>query len=420
MNGAPMIATGRGPAMSFILITVLIDMISVGLIIPVLPPLVGQFATDASDHAFWYGVVAFAFGIANFFGSPILGRLSDRYGRRPVLLVGFMGLALNFFATAMAQALWVLVAVRLVGGAMQANAAVAHAYVADISSPEDRARRFGLVGAMFGVGYVLGPVMGGVLGDIDLHLPFYVAGCLAVINTLYGWLILPESLPAHKRTAFDWRKANPISSLKGLASFAGVKPLLWIVALSNLAQFILHMTWVLYCSFKFGWGPKENGWSLFVVGVMAAVVQGGLLKALLKRSSPERLVQMGLVSSAIGYLAWGLATEGWMMMAIVVCNLLGFTVTASVQSLISNAASDREQGTAMGSVASLTSAMAVAAPVIGAALMGSVSHLPTTHWLVGLPFYACSALQVISATIAIRHFSKRNLKTEGTAASASS
>ncbi len=409
---------GRAPAMPFILITVLIDMVSVGLIIPVLPPLVGQFATDAADHAFWYGVVAFAFGIANFFGAPILGRLSDRYGRRPVLLVGFLGLALNFFATAMAQALWVLVAVRLVGGAFQANAAVAHAYVADISSPEDRARRFGLVGAMFGVGYVLGPVMGGVLGDIDLHLPFYVAGALAVLNTLYGWLVLPESLPPDKRVPFDWRKANPISSLRGLAALAGVKPLLWVVALSNLAQFILHMTWVLYCSFKFGWGPKENGWSLFVVGVVAAVVQGGLMRVLLKRFKPERLVQTGLVSSATGYLAWGLATDGWMMMAIVVCNLLGFTITASLQSLISNAASDREQGTAMGSVASLTSAMAVIAPVVGAALLGLVSPLGPAHWLVGLPFFACCALQVCGAVIAIRHFARQGRAQQAAALSA--
>ena len=409
---------GRAPAMPFILITVLIDMVSVGLIIPVLPPLVGQFATDAADHAFWYGVVAFAFGIANFFGAPILGRLSDRYGRRPVLLVGFLGLALNFFATAMAQALWVLVAVRLVGGAFQANAAVAHAYVADISLPEDRARRFGLVGAMFGVGYVLGPVMGGVLGDIDLHLPFYVAGALAVLNTLYGWLVLPESLPPDKRVPFDWRKANPISSLRGLAALAGVKPLLWVVALSNLAQFILHMTWVLYCSFKFGWGPKENGWSLFVVGVVAAVVQGGLMRVLLKRFKPERLVQLGLVSSATGYLAWGLATEGWMMMAIVVCNLLGFTITASLQSLISNAASDREQGTAMGSVASLTSAMAVIAPVVGAALLGLVSPLGPGHWLVGLPFFACCALQVCGAVIAIRHFARQGRAQQAAALSA--
>lgn len=390
--------------MPFILVTVLIDMMAVGLIIPVLPPLVGQFATDAADHAFWYGTVAFAFGIANFFGSPILGRLSDRFGRRPVLLVGFLGLALSFFATAMAQALWVLVAVRALGGALQANAAVAHAYVADISRPEERARRFGLVGAMFGVGYVLGPVMGGILGDIDLHLPFHVAGTLALINTAYGWLILPESLPVEKRTPFDWRRANPISSLKGLAALSGLKPLLWIVALSNLAQFILHMTWVLHCSFRFGWGPKENGWSLFVVGVVAAVVQGGLLRWLLRHFTPQRLVQLGLISSSFGYLAWGLATEGWMMMVIVVFNLLGFTVGSSLQSLISNAASEREQGTAMGSVASLTSAMAVAAPVIGAALVGAVSHRPPQDFWVGLPFFVCCVLQVIGAIIAHRHF----------------
>ena len=390
--------------MSFILVTVLIDMIAVGLIIPVLPPLVGQFTQDAADHAFWYGVVAFAFGIANFFGSPILGRLSDRYGRRPVLLIGFFGLALNFFVTAWAQALWILVAVRAVGGALQANAAVAHAYVADISRPEDRARRFGLVGAMFGVGYVLGPVMGGVLGDIDLRLPFQVAGTLAVLNTFYGWLILPESLVPEKRTPFDWRKANPISSLRGLGELAGMKPLLWIVALSNLAQFILHMTWVLHCSFRFGWGPKENGWSLFVVGVTAAVVQGGLMRWLLKRYTPQRLVQLGLISSSVGYLAWGLAHEGWMMMVIVAFNLLGFTVGSSLQSLVSNAASEREQGTAMGSVASLTSAMAVAAPVIGAALVGAVSHLPPQDFWVGLPFFLCCGLQVVGAIIAHRHF----------------
>jgi DHA1 family tetracycline resistance protein-like MFS transporter len=323
-----------------------------------------------------------------------------------VLLIGFLGLALNFFATALADALWVLVAVRAVGGAMQANAAVAHAYVADISAPEDRARRFGMVGAMFGVGYVLGPVMGGVLGDIDLHLPFYVAGSLALVNTVYGWLILPESLPADRRTPFEWRRAHPFASLRGLAALSGVQPLLWIVALSNLAQFILHMTWVLYCGFRFGWGPKENGWSLLVVGVTAAVVQGGLIRWLLRLTTPQRLIQWGLVSSAAAYAAWGLATEGWMMMVIVVCNLLGFTVATTVQSLISNAASERDQGSAMGSVSALTSAMAVLAPVIGSALLGWVSHLDPSDVRIGLPFFACSLLQVVSATIALRHLSR--------------
>jgi len=199
----------RQAAMGFIMVTVLIDMVSIGLIIPVLPALVGTFTGSAADQAFWYGAVTLSFAVATFFSSPVLGGLSDRYGRRPVLLLGFCGLALNFFVTAMASALWMLLVARLLGGAMQANAAVAQAYVADVTPPAERARRFGLLGAMFGIGYTLGPVLGGVLGDIDLRLPFFVAGSLAVLNTLYGTFVLPESLPREKRQPFQWRRANP-------------------------------------------------------------------------------------------------------------------------------------------------------------------------------------------------------------------
>ena len=182
--GSPMPAApgGRQAAMPFIMITVLIDMVAIGLIIPVLPLVVGAFTSSPAEQTFWFGAVSFAFGIANFFGSPVLGALSDRYGRRPVLLIGFSGLALSFIVTGLATALWMLIAVRLFSGAMQANAAVANAYVADITAPEDRARRFGLLGAMFGMGFILGPVMGGLLGAISIHLPFFVAGGLAILN----------------------------------------------------------------------------------------------------------------------------------------------------------------------------------------------------------------------------------------------
>jgi len=199
--------------MPFIMITVFIDMMAIGLIVPVLPPLVAGFAAGPAEAAYWYGVVAFAFGIANFFGAPLLGALSDRYGRRPVLLIGFCGLALSFFVTAMATALWMLVAVRLVSGAMQANAAVANAYVADITPPEERARRFGMLGAMFGLGFILGPVVGGLLGAIDLRLPFLAAGSLALLNLFYGYFVLPESLPAVRRRAFAWQAANTTERL---------------------------------------------------------------------------------------------------------------------------------------------------------------------------------------------------------------
>jgi MFS transporter, DHA1 family, tetracycline resistance protein len=392
--------------MSFILITVLIDMMAIGLIVPVLPPLVGKFTANPAEQAFWYGAVAFAFGLANFFGAPILGALSDRYGRRPVLLLGFCGLALNFFATALATALWMLIAVRLVGGAVQANAAVANAYVADITPPEERARRFGLLGAMFGIGFILGPVTGGLLGGIDLHLPFFVAGTLALANLAYGFFVLPESLPATQRRAFDWRRANPVTSLKSLAQLKGVGLLVGVIALSGLAQFTLYTTWVLYSTFKFGWGPTENGWSLFAVGIVSALVQGVLLGRLLRWLGPQRLALWGLASSSLAFLCWGLASEGWMMYAVIFLNLLGGTVAATVQSLVSSSADARSQGQTMGSVSALNSLMAVAAPLIGAPLIGVVSHFPQGDWRIGAPMYFCALLQAASLVLAWRHFAR--------------
>jgi DHA1 family tetracycline resistance protein-like MFS transporter len=392
--------------MPFILVAVLIDMVSVGLIIPVLPALVGSMTGSQADQAFWYGAVAFAFAVASFFSSPVLGSLSDRHGRRPVLLLGFGGLALSFFSVAMASTLWMLIAARFVGGALQANVAVAQAYVADITAPDDRARRFGLLGAMFGIGYTLGPVLGGVLGAIDLHLPFVVAGVLALVNAAYGAFVLPESLPPERRQPFDWKRANPVSALKGLSELRGVGPIVWVMALAGLAQFTMHMSWVLYTTFKFGWGPKENGWSLFAVGVMAAVVQGGLLKRLLEHFSPRRLAAMGLVSSTLCYAAWGLATEGWMMIAVIVLNLFGFTTVAALQSLVSNAAGEHEQGSTMGALASLNTVTGLAAPIVASALLGLVSHRPPGDVWIGLPFFFCAVLQGVAAVVAIRHFQR--------------
>jgi DHA1 family tetracycline resistance protein-like MFS transporter len=390
--------------MPFILVAVLIDMVSVGLIIPVLPAYIGTFTASQADQTFWYGAVTFAFGLASFLSGPVLGGLSDRHGRRPILLLGFVGLGFSFFAISLVTTLWLMVAARFVAGAMQANIAVAQAYVADITPPAQRAQRFGLLGAMFGIGYTLGPVVGGVLGSIDLHLPFYVAGTLALLNTLYGAFVLPESLPAERRRAFDWRRANPVAGFKALSRLGNVGPLVWVLALSGLAQFTMHMSWVLYTTFKFGWGPKENGWSLFAVGVMAALVQGGLLKPMMKRFSAQRLAVLGLGSATLCYIAWGLASQGWMMIVIIGLNLFGFATAVALQSLISNAAGDDEQGRTMGSVASLNSLVGVAAPVIGALLLGVVSHRPPGDVWIGLPFFFCALLQALATVAAVRHF----------------
>lgn len=394
--------------MSFILITVFIDMMAIGLIVPVLPLIVGTFTASPAEQAFWFGAVTFTFGLANFFASPILGALSDQVGRRPVLLLGFTGLAISFIVTGLATALWMLIAVRLVSGSLQANAAVANAYVADISAPAERARRFGLVGAMFGLGFIFGPAVGGVLGAIDVHLPFFAAGALAIVNALYGFFVLPESLPADKRRAFDWRRANPVSALRGLAGLHGVGPLVAVIALASFAQFTLHSSWVLYTTFKFGWGPAQNGWSLFAVGVMSAFAQGFLLKHMLQRFSPRRLAGFGLIASAFTYLGFGLASEGWMMIAVVfVGTILTSGAQASIQSLVSNAAQSHEQGRTMGSVAALTSLMGVVAPPAAALLLGLVSHRPHGDVLIGLPFFVCAGLQALGATIAITHFRRQ-------------
>jgi len=399
-GGAPVRAAGMG----FIMLAVLIDMVSIGIMVPVLPALVGSFTVDQVDQAFWVGVVSFAFGIANFFGAPILGALSDRYGRRPVLLLGFCGLALNFFATALSTALWMLIAVRLVGGAMQANAAVANAYVADITPPAERAKRFGMLGAMFGLGFIIGPALGGLLGAVDLHLPFYVAGALALVNLAYGYFVLPESLPPDRRRAISWKSVNPVTSLKSLAQIKGVGLLVGVVAATGLAQGVLYNVWVLYTTFKFGWSTLDNGWSLAAVGLVSVFVQGWLLGQLLKRMPPQRLAVLGLVSSTLAYALWGAASAGWMMYAVIFANLLGFTVTASVQSMISSAADTRSQGQTMGAVSALNSLTAVAGPVVGATLLTLVSHLPKGHWGIGAPMFFGALLQLTGLLLAWAHF----------------
>ena len=394
----------RPAAMRFIMVAVLIDMIAIGIIVPVLPPLLGRFTPDPAAHALWFGVLAFCFSLSNFIGAPILGALSDRFGRRPVLLLGFCGLGFNFFAMPNAPTLWSLILVRMVGGALQANIAVANAYVADITAPEDRARRFGLLGAMFGIGFMLGPVMGGVLGAIDLRLPFYLAGGCALLNLVYGFFVLPESLPESRRRHVSLRETNPLAALRRLRNLHGIGPLLWVIALSNLATFVMYTTWVLYTGYRFGWDTADNGWSLFLMGAVSTVVQGFLLAPLIKRFGARKLAMMGLLSSAFGYLGWGLATAGWMMNAVIACNLLAWTVTASVQSLVSNAADARTQGDTLGAVSSLTSLMAVSGPILGAPLMALVSDLPADDWRVGAPMFFCGLLQLAAMSAALLYF----------------
>jgi DHA1 family tetracycline resistance protein-like MFS transporter len=395
---------GNRAAMPFIMAVTLIDMITIGLIIPVLPALVGELTGAQDQQAYWYGVVTFAFGLANFLASPVLGALSDAHGRRPILLLGFSGLALSFLATGLAGTIWVLVAVRIISGATMANMAVSNAYVADITPPEDRAKRFGMLGAMFGIGFILGPVIGGLLGAIDVRAPFFAAGGLALINLMYGLFVLPESLPPERRKPFAWSGTSPVKSLQGLAALHGVGRLVTVIACNGLAQFTLYTCWVLYTTFKFGWGPLENGWALAAVGIVNAIVQGFLMGRMVKHFGTRRLALLGLGSSFLAYLAYALASDGWMLFAIIFVNIFGATVAASIQSIISGAADAQNQGRALGAVGGLNSLMSVAAPVIGAPLLAMVSHLPAGDWRIGMPMFFCAALQGAALLLAVSHF----------------
>ncbi len=386
--------------MRFVMVTTLIDMLSIGLIIPVLPVLVGHFTDSLAEQAFWFGAVTFTFSVANFFASPVLGALSDHWGRRPVLLLGFCGFAISFFVTAVVTQLWMLVGIRLVSGALMANMSIAQAYAADITPPEDRAQRFGQLGAMIGLGFVLGPAMGGLLGNVDIRLPFFVAGLGGVANLLYGWLVLPESLPPERRRAMNWRAAaNPFAALARLRELRGVGSLMVIIALGSLAQFIVQSTWVLYTTFRFGWSPLQTGASLFLVGAMSFLVQGLLLKRLSGIFGMQRLVKIGMVSNVLAHLAWALSTQGWMMYAVIVVNLLGYAVVPALQSMVSRAADAQAQGQTMGSIAALGSLAAVLAPAIGAPLLGAVSHLPPGDWRMGAPYFLTSALLLACTAI---------------------
>jgi len=230
---------------------------------------------------------------------------------------------------------------------------------------------------------------------------------LSLINLLYGYFVLPESLPPEKRRPVDWKSAlNPVKSFAELGQLHGVGVLVAVVACTGLAQFILYTSWVLYTTFKFGWGPLQNGWSLFAVGVMSTLVQGFLLGRLLKRFSPQKLAIWGLVSSTLAYIGYGAVSEGWMMFVVIVANILAFAVAASIQSIISSAADPTTQGRTMGAVSGLQSLMAVVAPVLSAPLLGAVSHLPRGDWRIGTPFYFCAAVQAVALGLAWTHFRK--------------
>jgi DHA1 family tetracycline resistance protein-like MFS transporter len=399
----------RQAGLPFILVTVFLDTLGFGFVIPILPALVATMTPDKPSQAYWYGLLLGSYGFAQFFSAPLLGAVSDRYGRRTVLLVSIFGIGLNFFITAISPWLWLLLISRLIGGASGASFTVAGAYVADVTSKEQRGRSFGLLGAVFGLGFICGPILGGMLSAYGLRLPYFAAAGFSLLNWIYGFFVLPESLPADRRSAIDFAKANPFTALIELAKVPGIGSLVLVYILTSFPQFILQSTWVLYTTFRFGWGPRENGLSLFVVGIASALGQAVLLRFLLRRLGDEKTALLGLASSSVAYVLYGLASQGWMMYAIILANLCGFAASPALQGIVSKSVDPRHQGITLGSMNSIGSIMGVIAPLVGAPVLAAVSGLSPDDWRVGATFFVAAIAQALALMQAYLHFRRRGL-----------
>ncbi|MDO5504906.1 MAG: TCR/Tet family MFS transporter [Pseudoxanthomonas suwonensis] len=401
------VLTGRSrkAALAFIFITVLIDVLSFGVIIPVLPHLVQAFVGGKTDTAsYWIALFGTGYALIQFFAAPVLGALSDRYGRRPVILLSCFGLGLDFILMALAPNLAWLFAGRLIAAVTSASFTTANAYVADVTPPQTRAKSYGMIGAAFGLGFIIGPVMGGVLGDIDLRLPFWVAAGLALLNVLYGLFILPESLPPERRSArLDLSHANPIGTIRLLRSYPQVFGLAAVMFIANLAHYVYPSVFVLFADHRYGWGPREVAWVLGVVGAFSVIVNGLLVGRVVRRIGERRTLLFGLACGALGFFVYGIAGAGWLF-------LLGMPVTAlwalagpATQSLVTQQVGSDVQGRIQGSLMSLVALAGIIGPTLFAGSFGWFIGPQAPVHLPGIPFLIASVLLVAGFVVAWRH-----------------
>jgi len=356
----------RKATLTFIFILVALDVLALGIIIPVLPKLVESFmGGDTARAAEVFGLFGTAWSLMQFFFMPLLGMLSDRFGRRPVILISCLGMGLDYFFMALAPSLVLLFIGRLISGITAASISTAFAYIADVTPPEKRAGAFGMVGAAFGLGFVIGPALGGVLGNVDPRLPFWVAGAMAMLNAAYGLFVLPESLPPEKRaTSFNWKRANPLGSLKLLRSHRELFGLASVLFLMNLAHMVLPSVAVLYMGYRYGWGALAVGLVLAGVGVCAVIVQGGLIKPVVKRIGERRSMAVGLLFGVAGFVIYGVAPTGILFLAAIPVMSLWGLAGPSVQALMTKHVGPSEQGQLQGATASLVSIAGVFGPTL--------------------------------------------------------
>jgi DHA1 family tetracycline resistance protein-like MFS transporter len=393
-------ATNRKAAMGFIFITLLIDVTGFGLIIPVMPKLIEQLLHDSSiSKASQYGgYLTFAYAFMQFLFAPVLGNLSDKYGRRPVLLFSLFGFGIDYLFLSFAPSIAWLFVGRLIAGITGASFTTASAYIADVSTPENRAQNFGMIGAAFGLGFIIGPLIGGLLGELGPRIPFLVAAGLALTNWLYGFFVLPESLDKEHRRPFEWKRANPIGSLIQLRKYPAVIGLVGSLILVYLAAHAVQSNWSFFNIEKFKWTPKMIGISLGVVGLLVGGVQGGLVRIVNPKIGNEKSVYIGLSLYALGLLLFAFASQSWMMFVFLVPYCLGGIAGPALQSIISGHVPPNEQGELQGALTSLISVTSIIGPILMTGLFafftkpGAPVYFPGVSFLLGSVFMIASAI----------------------------
>ncbi|MEM8733744.1 MAG: TCR/Tet family MFS transporter [Planctomycetota bacterium] len=416
-------AARRKAGIAFILVTLFIDILGIGIIIPVLPELVKGFVgADTSLAAFYYGILGASYSLMQFLCAPFVGALSDRYGRRPVILASMFGLGIDFLIQGFATSLTWLFIGRFLAGVFGASITTANAYIADVSDDDTRARNFGLVGVMFGLGFTCGPALGGLLGSIGPRVPFFAAAGLALVNWLYGYFILPESLAPEKRKAkFELSRANPFSSLDRLRAYPIILGLATAFVFMSFAQRGLENVWVLHGAYRYGWDELRNGLLLGLVGIMAIIVQGGLVRPTVKKLGERRSVILGLSISTLAFLGYGFAYEGWIVPIVVIFGSLGGVTGPAIQSIVTSSVDESEQGEVQGALTSLMSLTNIFAPLVFSAFLfsyftceqetfspeGFPITLPAPPFTVpGAPFFFGAILLFIALCFVLRLFKR--------------
>ena len=393
----------REAALGFIFVTILIDVIGFGIIIPVIPKLITQLTGGTLSEASIYGGwLLFTYSIFQFLFSPVIGNLSDHYGRRPVLLFSLFGVGLDYVALVFAPAIGWLFVARAFAGITGASISTAAAYIADISTPEKRAQNFGMIGVAFGVGFIIGPVIGGILGHYGARLPFIAAGILSFINWLYGYFILPESLKPENRRTFDFKRANPLGTFKQIKKYPVILGLVVSLIFIYTAHHAVQSNWTYYTMEKFQWDETMVGYSLGVVGVLVAVVQGGLIRIINPKLGPKRSVYFGLLLSAIGFILFAFASQSWMMFAFLIPYCLGGIGGPAMQGIMANQVPANEQGEIQGVFASLQSATSIIGPPL---MTGIFAYFTSTHhgvYFPGAAFILGGLLTILSLLFAMR------------------